>query len=78
MFLRKGLKQLGLALLIGLPASILLGLVANLRLVGSVEPTDPLTMLTITVVLGGVALVASVVPARKASRVDPITALRAE
>jgi len=77
MFLRKGLLQLGVALLIGLPVTIGLGTVAQLRLV-QVAPNDPTTIVTITLLLGAVALIACVVPARKAARVDPITALRSE
>jgi len=77
LFLRKGLIQLSIALAIGLPAALALGIVSRLRLI-EVEPTDPLTMVAITLVLVVVALIACVVPARKASRVDPIVALRSE
>jgi predicted permease len=77
MFLRRGLIQLGIALAIGLPGALAIGIVAQLRLV-EVEPTDPITLLGVTLVLTIVSLVACVVPARKAARVDPITALRSE
>jgi predicted permease len=77
LFLRKGLVQIALALAIGLPTAIALGAIAQLRLV-EIEPNDPVTMVGITVVLAVVALISCVVPARKASKVDPLIALRAE
>ena len=43
-----------------------------------VQPRDPLTFVGVPVVLTGVAIVASVIPALRASRVDPVIALRAE
>jgi ABC-type lipoprotein release transport system permease subunit len=42
-----------------------------------VEPLDPGTFLGVTAVLVGVALVAAVIPAMRAARVDPLEALRA-
>lgn len=42
------------------------------------SPGDPITYVAITVVLGGVALLASWLPARRAAAVDPVIALRAE
>jgi putative ABC transport system permease protein len=52
------------------------------RLLGSliygVEPTDPLTLIIVTVMLAALALLASYIPARRAMRTDPIQILRSE
>jgi ABC-type lipoprotein release transport system permease subunit len=43
-----------------------------------VEPTDPATLGTVAVLLAVVTLVASYMPARSATRVDPLEGLRSE
>jgi predicted permease len=61
----------------GLAGSLLL--TRTLRsLLFEIRPTDPLTLVGVSVLLAGVALAATWVPARRASRLDPAQTLRAE
>lgn len=77
MFLRRCLWQLALGLAIGLPGALALGQIISFNLV-EIEPSDPITMIGITVAIAVVALASSVIPVRKAAKVDPVIALRAE
>ena len=43
-----------------------------------VRPADPATLVAVTLLLGGIALVACYIPARQATAVDPVVALRCE
>jgi len=47
-------------------------------LIYQVKPSDPITFLSVGVLLAGVALLASVIPAYRATRVDPVVTLRNE
>jgi putative ABC transport system permease protein len=77
MILRRGLVQTGLGLAIGLAAALGLSRVLRAVLV-QVAPGDPITFGTITLLLTAVSLVACLLPARRATQVDPLVALRAE
>jgi putative ABC transport system permease protein len=75
--LTQGGKLVGLGLIIGLAATL-----AASRAMGSMlfntSAQDPLTLGTITLLLGVVALVACLLPANRATKVNPIEALRTE
>ena len=73
--LRQGLIQLGVGLGIGLGLSLLLARGLQVALFG-VGPADPTVLGAVVVVLAATGLVACLVPARRATRVDPMTAMR--
>jgi len=60
----------------------LAGALAATRVIGSllyqVEPNDPATFASVSLLLLGVVLLAAYLPARRATRIDPITALRSQ
>jgi ABC-type antimicrobial peptide transport system permease subunit len=66
---------------VGVVAGIAIAAVATRALQGllfGVQPLDAVTFVTVSVVLGAVATLASWLPARRAARVDPVIAMRAE
>lgn len=77
MVLRQGLRLLVLGLVIGLGASLGLSRAITSQLWG-VSPYDPLAMGGVAVLLLVIGLMACLLPARRATRVDPMTALRYE
>lgn len=77
MVLREAVWQVGIGLALGIPAAIGAGYVIANQLFG-VTPWDPLILSTATLLLGFVTLVAAVLPACRASRLDPMIALRYE
>jgi len=77
MVLRTGVRLLVVGALIGLAGSILLSRTLASQLFG-VSPYDPLTLAGVVVLLFGAGLAACFFPARSATRVDPMIALRYE
>jgi ABC-type antimicrobial peptide transport system permease subunit len=77
MVVRQGtvLALLGIALGLGVALMVTRGLAFFLF---GVSPFDPLTFTTVSITLFGAAVAATIFPARRATRVDPVTALRAE
>jgi putative ABC transport system permease protein len=76
LILTQGALQIGFAVAVGLLLSLAAGKVLA-KLLYQVSPTDPLAFGISAAVISGAALIACYVPARRAAKVDPITALRA-
>ncbi len=77
MVLRGALWQIGIGLGIGIPLAVLAGKLMKDQLYG-VKPWDPIMLVVATGLLAAAALVASVVPVRRAAGVEPMQALRNE
>ena len=77
MFIVSGVTLAAIGLVVGLAAAV-----GVMRLLGSllfgVSPFDPITYALVVVGLAAVAFVATWLPARQATRIDPMLALRAE
>jgi putative ABC transport system permease protein len=77
MILGQGMAVIGVGLVVGLAAAFALTRLLRTLLFG-VGENDPLTFVAITAILVLVALIACYIPARRATKVDPLTSLRAE
>jgi putative ABC transport system permease protein len=72
-----GLRLTAIALAIGLAGAVAMGRLAT-ALLFQVKPSDPIALTAAAVVLAMVSIAASYIPARRASRVDPVEALMAD
>jgi ABC-type antimicrobial peptide transport system permease subunit len=77
MTVMQGLKLVGVGMLFGVAAAFILTRLMATLLYG-ISATDPITFVGISLVLLAVAVFASYVPALRATRVDPMIALRAQ
>jgi putative ABC transport system permease protein len=77
MILRRGMTLVVIGLAIGLASALALTPVMK-TLLFETEPSDPFTFAGVSLTLATVALVACYLPARRALRIDPLRALRAE
>jgi putative ABC transport system permease protein len=77
MILGEGLKLSLTGLMLGLFGALWLGQAGSSLLFG-VTPTDPLTFIVVSLLVVGVAVAACCFPARRATKIEPIVALRQE
>jgi ABC-type antimicrobial peptide transport system permease subunit len=75
--LREAFGQVGIGLALGIPAAIGAGHLISSQLFG-VRPWDPLVLSLATLLLGVAALIAAALPARRATLLEPMVALRNE
>jgi putative ABC transport system permease protein len=78
---RMVLRRASLLVVTGLTSGLIVALVTSRALASllfDLSPTDPATLAAVCALLGTIALVASYLPARRATRIDPVVALRAE
>jgi putative ABC transport system permease protein len=74
---KQGMAQVGVGIGVGSVGAFALTRLMSSMLYG-ISPTDPMTLGVVVVLLGGAAAMASYLPARRATRVDPMAVLRSE
>ena len=77
LILRQGLVQLVIGLVLGTAGALAAAPVLSTLLV-QITPSDPVTLIGIGLVFTAVTICACLIPARRATRLDPLTALRVE
>jgi putative ABC transport system permease protein len=77
LILKQGARLIGIGLIVGLGGAIVVGRIIQARLF-QVSAWDPITLVLTGVIIAVVGLAACLIPMRRATKVDPIVALRAE
>jgi ABC-type antimicrobial peptide transport system permease subunit len=75
--LREGGLLAGMGLLVGMAANVALGRLIRNQLY-DVSPLEPMVIVAVLITMGAVALLASVLPARRATRVNPAEVLNGQ
>src|SRR5439155_7730042 len=75
--LREGLRLVAVGLALGLGVAVALGRVLN-ALLFEVQPADPVTLMAVALLFAAVAMLACYIPARRATKIEPMVALRYE
>ena len=77
MVVGQGVNVIALGVTVGLAGAVILGSVFDSLLFG-IEPTDPITLAAVSLLLASVAIIGSCIPARRAARINPALSLRSE
>jgi putative ABC transport system permease protein len=77
LIMRQGALQTGLAVAVGLLLALAVGRVLT-QILYEVSPNDPFALVTSSLLLAAASLLACFFPARRATKVSPMTALRTE
>jgi predicted permease len=75
--LRQGMWPIGAGIIAGIAGALIASRAARAFLM-DISPMDPLTFVSVTLLLGAIAAAATYLPAVRASRIEPVTALREE